>query len=233
MSHRPERLSRLRGLYAIADDGFAESPEALLLLVDSFLRGGARVIQLRCKQLGSRDLLALARASVKLCQESGALLFLNDRPDLAALAGADGAHLGQEDLPLAEARQIVGADVLLGISTHSEAELDRAIAQGADCVGFGPAFATQTKTVTAPGSAPLPPPHGIMGVQTIVARAGHLPVIAIGGIDEARAEELAAAGAACVAVISGLCRAPDPAAKTRAFVDAIDRGVRRREGGRP
>jgi thiamine-phosphate pyrophosphorylase len=233
MSQRASQLSRLHGLYAIADDGFAERPEALLRLVDAFLRGGARVIQLRCKKLGSRELLALARAAVALCKPSEALLFLNDRPDLAALAGADGVHLGQEDLPLAEARKIVGPDVLLGLSTHSEAELDRAISQGANCVGFGPAFATQTKTATAPGSAPLPPPHGIVGVQTIVARAGQVPVIAIGGIDEARAEELAAAGVTCIAAISELCRAPDPLAKTRAFVDAIDRGVRRRAGGRP
>jgi thiamine-phosphate pyrophosphorylase len=233
MSLRASRLARLHGLYAIADDGFAERPEALLRLVDSFLRGGARVIQLRCKTLGSRELLALTRASVALCKERDALLFLNDRPDLAALAGADGVHLGQEDLPLAEARQIVGPEVLLGLSTHSEAELDRAVAQGADCVGFGPAFATQTKTATAPGSVPLPPPHGVVGVQTIVARAGQVPVIAIGGIDEERAEELAAVGATCIAAISELCRADDPVAKTRAFVEAIDRGVRRREGGRP
>jgi len=226
---RASRLQRLRGLYAIADDGFAETPARLLSLVEAFLRGGAQALQLRCKRLGSGEFLALARASAARCRQAGALLFINDRPDLAALAGADGVHLGQQDLPLREARALVGPGVLLGVSTHGEAELERAVADGADCVGFGPIFATDTKRATTPASTPLPPPRGIVGMQQIAARAPGMPLIAIGGIDEPQAEALAAAGALCVAVIAALCRAEDPETKARALVRAFARGQARRE----
>ncbi len=214
----------MRGLYAIADDGFAATPDALLGLIDAFLRGGARAVQLRCKRLGSRELLGLARAAAARCHGAGALLFVNDRVDLALLAGADGAHLGQDDLPLREARALAGSELLLGLSTHSDAEIDRALAEGADCLGFGPAFATRTKQATAPGAAALPPPHGLEGVRAAVQRARGRPLIAIGGIDEPRAEQLGRTGCACVAAISELCRAPDPEAKARALQAAFARG---------
>ncbi len=118
----------------------------------------------------------------------------------------------------------------MGLSTHSEDELDRAVAAGADCVGFGPIFATATKRA-APDAAPLPPPLGIVGMQQIAARAPGVPLIAIGGIDEPQAEELAAAAALCVAVIAALCRAEDPEAKARALQQAFARGRARREAG--
>ncbi len=229
---RAARLARLRGLYAIADDSFASTPEALLSLVEAALRGGALVVQLRAKSLGASALLAVARAAQSRCHDAGALLFINDRPDVAVLAGADGVHLGQDDFPLIAARAIVGPDVLLGISTHSDAEIDAAVAAGADCIGFGPAFETSTKRATAPGAAALPPAHGIEGVRRAVLRAGVVPLIAIGGIDSARAEALAHAGAACIAAISSLWLAPDPAAMSRTFVSAIARGEEKARLGR-
>jgi len=222
------RLARLRGLYAIADDSFAATPQALLSLVEAMLRGGARVVQLRAKRLGAGPLAEVARAAAARCRESGALLFINDRPDVALLCGADGVHLGQGDLPLSDARALLGPDVLLGLSTHSDAEVDAAIAAGADCLGFGPAFETATKRATAPGAAALPPPHGVEGVRRAVLRAGAVPLIAIGGIEGARAEEVAAAGAACTAVISAICGARDPEQATRALAASLERGAARR-----
>lgn len=209
------------GLYAIIDDA---SPHAPLALVRAVLRGGARVVQLRFKQTGSRALVEAARAALPLCREAGALLFLNDRPDLALLVGADGVHLGQDDLPLAEARRILGPGPLLGLSTHSDAELDAALAQGADCVGFGPVFATATKAATDRGSTPLPPPHGLAGLALAVARARGTPVIAIGGLGAGTAAAVGGAGAHCLAAIAEVCHAADPELAARALVQGFTQG---------
>lgn len=217
-SRRRERLQRLRGLYAIADGGGAHAP---LALVEAFLRAGATVVQLRLKRAGAGDLLSVAQEAARACRARGALLLVNDRPDVARLAGADGVHLGQDDLPVAEARAVLGGDAIVGLSTHSDAELEAALAAGADYVGFGPVFATATKARTAPGAAPLPPPHGPSGLARAVARARGVPVIAIGGITAANAGLLASAGAAGAAAIGELCGAPDPEARARALIAAI------------
>jgi thiamine-phosphate pyrophosphorylase len=217
-SPRAERLARLRGLYAIAD---GSSPLPPLALVAQLVRGGARVVQLRLKAKGAGELLAVARAAVSLCRQHGALLVVNDRPDVARLAGADGVHLGQEDLPAEAARAVLGADALVGVSTHSDAEIDAALAAGADYLGFGPVFATATKRTTAPGAAPLPAPHGPQGLSRAVARARGTPVVAIGGITAANARSLAQSGAACVAAIGELCHAQDPEAAARALAAAF------------
>jgi thiamine-phosphate pyrophosphorylase len=202
------------GIYAIVD-GAAPLPP--LDLVAAFVRGGAAVVQLRLKDAGAAELLRIARESRRICG-SQALLLVNDRPDVAKLAEADGVHLGQDDLPLAEARRILGPQALIGISTHSDAEL--AAAQGADYVGFGPIFATRSK----PGAA-LPDPHGIDGLHRAVRRS-RVPIVAIGGITAATAGEVAAAGARCAASIAELCRASDPEAAVRAMSDAFHTGHR-------
>jgi thiamine-phosphate pyrophosphorylase len=209
---RTERLSRLRGLYAIVDGSAARPP---LELVSAFLEGGAAVVQLRLKNADAGDLFRLAVAAGKSCRARGALLLVNDRPDVARAAEADGVHLGQEDVPPAGAREIVGPDALVGVSTHSDAEIDAAIASGADYIGFGPIFATRSK-----GDARLPPPHGIAGLRRAVERAGPVPVVAIGGITTRTVEEVVRAGAACAAAIGELCHAPDPAARAREMARA-------------
>ena len=160
--------------------------------------------------------MAVAREARKIC--TNALLFINDRPDVARLCGADGVHLGQDDLPLAEARAIVGPEMIIGISTHSDEEIDAA--QGADYIGFGPIFATQSK----PGAA-LPPPHGLEGLRRAV-RCSRIPVVAIGGITAANAAEVAATGARCAAAIAELCRSPDPEQATRTLAAAFASGFR-------
>ena len=210
---RADRPSRLHGLYAIVDESSVHSP---LGLVAAFLEGGAAVVQLRLKNAASGDLFRLAVAAGDLCRARGALFLVNDRPDVARAAGADGVHLGQEDLPSPAAREILGADAIIGVSTHSDAEIDAAVRSGADYIGFGPIFATRSK-----GASPLPPPHGIAGLRRAVERARPLPVVAIGGITAARAAGVAEAGAACAAAIDELCSAPDPAAKAREMARAF------------
>lgn len=223
-SPRARDLPALQGLYAIADGSSKRAP---LELVAAFLRGGARVVQLRLKATPAGELLRVARAAAALCREASALLIVNDRPDVARLAGAGGVHLGQEDLPVAAAREVLGAGALVGVSTHSDAEIDAALAAGADYIGFGPIFATATKAATAPGSSPLPAPHGIEGLARAVARAGRVPVVAIGGVTAANAAELSRAGAACAAAIGELCGAPDPESRARALAAAFAAGARR------
>jgi thiamine-phosphate pyrophosphorylase len=202
------------GVYAIVDDSAARPP---LDLVAAFVSGGAAVVQLRLKRAGAGELVRVAREARKLC--AGKALFLvNDRPDVARLAEADGVHLGQEDLPWQEARAIVGAEALVGVSTHGDEELDAA--QGADYAGFGPVFATASKA-----GAPLPPPHGIGGLSRAVCRS-RVPLVAIGGIDENAAAEVARAGARCVAAIAALCKAADPERAVARLRAAFEAGAR-------
>lgn len=210
---KERRLARLRGLYAIVDDSAARPP---LDLVRAFVRGGAGVVQLRLKALPARSLLQIALEAVAVCRQRGALLLVNDRPDVAHAAGADGVHLGQEDLPAAAARALLGPDALIGISTHSDAEIDEAIASGADYLGFGPIFGTRSK----PGAA-LPAPHGLAGLERAVRRAAPIPIAAIGGLTAESARGVAATGAACAAAIAELCRARDPESAARAFSEAF------------
>ena len=199
------------GIYAIVDGSSARPP---LDLVSAFVRGGVAVVQLRLKQAGAGELLRIAREARKLCA-GRALLFVNDRPDVARLAEADGVHLGQEDLPWQAARAIVGPQALIGVSTHADAEIDAA--QGADYVGFGPVFATGSK----PGS-PLPPPQGIEGLRRAVQRSKS-PVVAIGGLGIQQVADVARTGARCAAAIAHLCNAPDPEAAARAMAEAFHR----------
>src|SRR5207302_1397264 len=161
------------------------------------------------------ELLRVAREARELCSGVTPLL-VNDRPDVARLAEADGVHLGQDDLPVQAVRAILGPQALIGVSTHSDAEIDAA--QGADYIGFGPIFTTPSK----PG-ATLPAPQGLEGLRRAVQRS-RVPVVAIGGIGVDSAHEIAAAGARCAASIAYLCNAPDPEAATRALAQA---GARR------
>ncbi|HEY2030892.1 MAG TPA: thiamine phosphate synthase [Myxococcales bacterium] len=209
------------GIYAIVTDtsglraeGKAARPP--LELVSAFVAGGAAVVQLRLKDIGASELLRIAREARKICA-GRSLLIVNDRPDVARLAEADGVHLGQDDLPVAEARKLVGDRALIGLSTHSDAEI--AGAQGADYIGFGPVFSTRSK----PG-APLPPPHGIEGLARAVRLSG-VPVVAIGGLTAANAAQVAAAGARCAAAIAELCAADDPAEAVRAMQSAWQAGA--------
>ena len=195
-------------LYAIVDP--LDGPRTPRALAAALLDGGALLLQLRLKDASTRELLAEARAIVPLTRARGARLVVNDRADVARLAGADGVHLGQDDLPIAAARRIVGPDALVGMSTHDPDQARAAAAAGADYLGVGPVFATATK-------ADALTPRGLALVRA-VREAVALPLVAIGGIDVERAADVRGAGADAVAMIGALVRAPDPAAAVRAVL---------------
>lgn len=180
-----------------------------LELARIMLAAGARMMQLRLKDAGSRDFLAAARAIVAMCRERGALLIVNDRADIAKLAGADGVHVGQEDLPLAEARSILGAGALVGVSTHSIEQARAAEAGGADYIGFGAIYSGGLKNVQNA--------QGLERLRSVRAAVG-LPIVAIGGITEATMPEVLNAGADAAAIITDVVRAPDISAKVRALL---------------
>jgi thiamine-phosphate diphosphorylase len=202
--------SRL-SLIVITDPSGGEG-RTVVDVVRAALRGGAPSIQLRGKEMAAREQTELARALLAQTRAAGALLWVNDRLDVALAAGADGVHLGQDDLPVEAARRIVPAGFLIGISAES-AELARAAERGgADYAGTGPVYETGSKADA--GSA--------VGTARIaeVAAAVRIPVVGIGGIAAANAGEVVRAGAAGVAVISAVMRAADPEAATRELLRA-------------
>jgi thiamine-phosphate pyrophosphorylase len=176
------------------------------------LRGGADMVQLRIKDAGDREIVTAARAAAAVCAEYGALLILNDRPDLVAEAGADGVHVGQDDVPVARARELVGDDLLVGLSTHSPSQMDAAT--GVDYIGVGPVYATPTK-----------PGRPAVGLELVAYAAAHarVPFFAIGGIDAGNACLARDAGAARIAVVRALTEADDVEAAAAALRDAIVR----------
>ncbi|MGH7934271.1 MAG: thiamine phosphate synthase [Candidatus Binataceae bacterium] len=192
--------------YAMIDTAGGHEPVALAKML---LDAGARVMQLRLKDAGSRDFLAAARAIVALCRARDALLIVNDRADIARLAGADGVHVGQNDLPLEAAREIVGRGKIVGVSTHTVEQARAAELGGADYIGFGAIFSGGLKNIqSAQGLARLGE----------VREAVLLPIVAIGGITETTMPGVLAAGADAVAIITDVVRAPDIGAKVRALL---------------
>lgn len=204
------RRARLRGLYAIV----ARPDEAARAVA-----GGAGVIQVRVKDAPAGEILRIARETVALVR-GRALVLVNDRADLALLSGADGVHVGDEDLPVPETRKLVGPDLLVGRTTRTLEEARAAIADGADHVGFGPIFATTTKSLAVP-------PRGVATLREVCAALA-APVVAIGGIGIATIAEVAAAGAACAAVIGGIFAAGDPEENARRLAAAFEGGRSRR-----
>lgn len=181
--------------------------------VQSLLSAGVHAVQLREKRLGDRDLLARARRLRELTAGASALFIVNDRPDLAALARADGVHLGQEDLAVKDARAAVGPDALVGVSTHSIGQARQAVLDGADYLGVGPVFPSGTKHFEAfPG----------LDLVRHVAAEIRLPAFAIGGITPENVRQVAEAGLGRVAVGGAVTGAPDPAAAARELLDALD-----------
>ena len=185
---------RLR-LYAVTDRAWASGTEGLLRQVAEAIDGGAGIVQLREKHLGQADFLEEAERFVALCREKGAVSIINDNVDIAAQVGADGVHVGQEDLEAGRARQMLGPDKVIGVSAHSVAEALAAQAAGADYLGVGAAFVTGTKTDAKPISRET--------IRAITA-AVDIPVVAIGGISRDNILELRDCGLDGVAVVSAL-----------------------------
>jgi thiamine-phosphate pyrophosphorylase len=206
-----DRLAAAR-LYLLATRAFARLP--LPEAVAAACRGGAGVVQLREKGIPDGEFLALLREIAPAVRAAGALLLVNDRVHLAVEAGADGAHVGPEDLPPEEARRLLGPDRILGVTTHDLHQARRAEAAGADYVGIGPVFPTDTKGV----------PLRAIGPEAAgrVAAALAIPAFAIGGISPANVARVRAAGCPRVAACSAVLGAPDPAAAARALTEKKD-----------
>jgi thiamine-phosphate pyrophosphorylase len=200
----------LPALYAIVDP--LDTGRSPIDLAAALLEGGARLLQLRLKAAPAREVLEIARVVRPLAQEAGALLIVNDRPDVARAAGADGVHLGQDDLPVAAARTVLGAGGIVGVSTHSVGQARAAVAAGADYLGVGPVFETTSKVGALAARG--------LDLVRAVRHEVPLPLVAIGGITPATAPDVRAAGADAVAMIAALVRAPDVAAAVR---DALAR----------
>lgn len=201
MIERRERLSNA-SLYLVCD----AQPDEFLLAA---LRGGVDIVQLRDKRAVDGELLEHARRFAELTAAHDALLIINDRPEIAAASGADGVHLGQGDMPVGQAREIVGADCLIGLSTHTPEQID--VARGVDYIGVGPVHATPTK----PGR----PAVGLDLVRYAAAHAS-VPFFAIGGIAPENVQAVREAGAARVAVVRALVQAKDPEAVARSLQGA-------------
>jgi thiamine-phosphate pyrophosphorylase len=199
------------GLYAILDvEAAAGRGWRPADLARAFLDGGARLIQLRGKSLGSGPLLELTERLVALARLYDGRVIVNDRADVARMAGAAGVHVGQEDVDAAAVREIVGRGALVGLSTHTASQVDAALRQPISYLAVGPVFGTATKDT---GYAPV----GLDLIRYAVAQAATTPVVGIGGIDLQRAPDVLGAGAAAVAVVSDLI-ADDPAARVRAYL---------------
>jgi thiamine-phosphate pyrophosphorylase len=199
---RRERLRSAR-LYFISDARPGGRPLADVL--EPALAGGADLFQLRDKTASDEELLAACAIARDLCAQAGALFVVNDRPDIAVRAGADGVHVGQDDASVAQAREIVGPDVLVGLSTHSPHQID-AVPADADLIGVGPIYATPTKADREP-----------VGLELLDYAAAHarVPFFAIGGLDAETTPEAVAHGATRIAVVRAIADAADPAAAAR------------------
>ena len=194
-----------------------------LHVLAAFLEGGARLIQLRDKQPSSGARLALADAAVAMTRAAGDHLIVNDRADVALMCGADGVHVGQDDLRVEEVRRLVGSGVLVGVSTHDSGQLAAAVATSADYIAVGPIYGTTTKDTgyTARGLDLVREAASTLGLADARSGQAARPVVAIGGITLDNAAAVLAAGAASVAVISDLLTGGDPAARVRAFLDCL------------
>ena len=201
----------LPALYVILDAALL--PSDPVELTNKLLEAGVRLFQYRNKTSSSRELLYAAQSLCVTVRQQGGSFFVNDRPDIARLAGANGVHLGQDDVAVSTARRIVGSDGIIGISTHNLKQFRAAIELDADYIAVGPVFAT--------GSKKNPDP--VIGIEFIrkVRALTDKPIVAIGGITLERATEVIAAGANSVAVISDILGAKDPVQRARQFLETL------------
>jgi thiamine-phosphate pyrophosphorylase len=211
-----ERRARVAAARLYLVCGASPSELDLPELLRGAIAGGVDVVQLRDKHLPDDELVAVANATRALCERLGALLIVNDRPLVAREAGADGVHVGQDDMAVAEVRKLVGPDMLIGLSTHAPEEIDAAGPGGepaVDYIGVGPVHATPTK----PGR----PAVGLELVRYAAAQA-RVPFFAIGGLDAGNVREAIAAGASRVCVLRAIADAEDPERAARELRERLE-----------
>lgn len=205
--------SSMLRLYAITADGAALDPETPKR-VKAWLRAGVRAIQLREKEIDARALVPFGKWLRGVTREFGAHFIVNDNPQLAYAVEADGVHLGQEDGSIAEARELLGAEAVIGLSTHNREQVLAAADSGADYIGVGPIFSSPTKDVGRPLLGPE--------FAAWAARESPLPAVAIGGINLINVETLVALGCRNVAVVSALNETDNPGETARAFLRILN-----------
>ncbi len=198
-------------LYVLLDAELVRGPAPEI--ARQLIASGVRLLQYRAKNLPARDTLTTARQIAELARMEKTHFFVNDRPDLAYLAGADGVHVGQDDLSVEQSRTIVGQDRWVGVSTHNREQFEQAAATSADYVAIGPIFATTSKAN----------PDPVVGTELLrqLRPLTKKPIVAIGGIRLERAAEVIEAGADAVAVISDIFAAAHPAERARQFIQRL------------
>lgn len=206
-----EQLAGSLAVYLVADPEQSQRP--LESDIEDALTAGVKAVQIRAKNLCDRDFFDLGQRLQVICRRHGALFIVNDRIDIALALGADGVHLGVQDVPLAVARHLVGEKALLGFSPETDDQVSTAAEQGADYIGVGPVFATSSKDDAYN-------PIGVAGVMRLVALST-LPVVGIGGITPTSAGDVIAAGAVGVAVIGAILRAPSAGEAAAALLEAV------------
>lgn len=195
-------------LYLVTGESCLAPGYTLVQAVEDALQAGVTLVQYREKKAGGKEMLDTAKKLAELCHQYGASLIVNDRLDIALLSGADGVHLGQSDLPAAEARKLAGEGFIIGVTAHNVAEARDAEASGADYLGCGAVFTTHTKQDTVP--------LGLAGLRAI-REAVHIPLVGIAGITSENYRQVLAAGADGVAVVSAIMGAEDIRGAVRSF----------------
>lgn len=185
-----------------------------LLILEEAIQGGVSIVQLREKEMATRDMVDLARAMKRVLDENGLPLIINDRVDVALAVGAAGVHVGQEDMHPLDARALIGPDRLLGLSVNNQAHLREALTLPVDYLGIGPVFPTETKKDAQPAL-------GLDGLRALLHETG-VPAVGIGGINAQNAAQVIAAGAQGVALVSAVCGAPSPLQAAQALRARID-----------
>jgi thiamine-phosphate pyrophosphorylase len=216
------RRSRLQKLQSAHLYLVTMPSDRLLEKVEAAVQGGVKIVQYRQKEGADSERIAIAQQLCQICHQYGALFLVNDRVDIALVVGADGVHLGQQDMPVAIARQILGEDLIIGLSTTSPQELEIAIAAKPDYVGVGPVFATPTK----PGKAASGFEYVRYAAQKLAQNSDpklEMPWYAIGGIDAENLAEVVGAGASRVAVVRSLMQAENPALVAKQMLAIVGR----------
>lgn len=209
---RAEKAAKIRGLYCITAEAYSGGRDNIEV-VRQMLSGGAKIIQYREKDM---PMLRQYRQCVKIREmtaENGALLIIDDFADLAIAVGADGVHIGQDDLPIEKVREIIGSNMLIGVSTHCPAQALDAVARGADYIGAGPIFETHTKKNVC---APVGLEYLDYAVKNI-----NLPFVAIGGIKSSNIKTVLEHGAKCISLVTGIVSADDIASTVSKLTHAI------------
>jgi thiamine-phosphate pyrophosphorylase len=203
----------MRGVYLVTDRGLCLN-RPLEDVVMHAVQGGVAYIQLREKDVSTRFFVQEAKRIKKLLSSYKIPLIINDRIDIALACGAEGVHIGQEDMPYEIARKLMGKKAIIGLSVENWADVEESQKLDVDYIGVSPVFSTPTKTDTKGA-------WGLAGLAKVKAFSRH-PLVAIGGINEDNAGEVIAAGADCIAVVSAICAAPDPAVASRNLKSIIN-----------